>query len=218
MRTITFTEEDRKALAHDRYHHPDPRVRRKMEVLWLKSHGLTHDQIATYADVSRSTICNATSTSISRAGTALHQCHWHQPRRPGRVPVLPGGVLPGAPGPLRQAGPGRHRAADGRPPGPQPGPPLPQGQAGASPADKAGAIPVPPEEDGRGARASRPSSCRSSWSRDWRRPVRATGRCYSWTPPTSSSAVPGVPSARRGSSFGRHRVASGTTSWGRSTR
>jgi hypothetical protein len=34
MRTITFTEEDRKALAHDRYHHPDPRVQRKMEVLW----------------------------------------------------------------------------------------------------------------------------------------------------------------------------------------
>jgi len=56
MRTITFTEEDRKALAHDRYHHPDPRVQRTMEVLWLQSHGLTHDQIATSADVSRSTV------------------------------------------------------------------------------------------------------------------------------------------------------------------
>ena len=27
-----------------------------MEVLWLKSHGLTHDQIAAYADVSRRTV------------------------------------------------------------------------------------------------------------------------------------------------------------------
>ena len=56
MRIITFTADDRNALAHDRYHHPDPRVQRKMEVLWLKSHGLTHDQIAAYADVSRRTV------------------------------------------------------------------------------------------------------------------------------------------------------------------
>jgi transposase len=56
MRSITFTADDRQALAHDRYHHPDPRVQRKMEVLWLKSHGLTHDAIAAYADVSRRTV------------------------------------------------------------------------------------------------------------------------------------------------------------------
>jgi transposase len=56
MRTITFTADDRRTLAYDRYHHPDPRVQRKMEVLWLKSHGLNHDDIATYADVSRRTV------------------------------------------------------------------------------------------------------------------------------------------------------------------
>src|ERR1700724_1934003 len=56
MWAITFSAEDRRALAHDRYHHPDPRVQRKMEVLWLKSHGLGHDQIAAYADVSRRTV------------------------------------------------------------------------------------------------------------------------------------------------------------------
>src|SRR5512135_3112075 len=56
MRTITFTADDRQALAHDRYHHPDPRVQRKMEVLWLKSHGLPQDQIADYADVSRRSV------------------------------------------------------------------------------------------------------------------------------------------------------------------
>ena len=56
MRIITFTAEDRKALAHDRYHYPDPRVQRKMEALWLKSHGLNHDDIAAYADVSRRTV------------------------------------------------------------------------------------------------------------------------------------------------------------------
>ena len=56
MWAITFSAEDRRALAHDRYHHPDPRVQRKMEVLWLKSHGLNHDTIAAYADVSRRTV------------------------------------------------------------------------------------------------------------------------------------------------------------------
>src|SRR3712207_2902218 len=56
MRPIPFTADDRRALAHDRYHHPDPHVQRKMEVLWLKSHGLGHDQIAAYADVSRRTV------------------------------------------------------------------------------------------------------------------------------------------------------------------
>ena len=56
MRLIIFTAEERRALAHDRFHYPDPRVQRKMEVLWLKSHGLSHDEIAAYADVSRRTV------------------------------------------------------------------------------------------------------------------------------------------------------------------
>jgi transposase len=56
MRLISFTAEDRRALVHDRFHHPDPRVQRKMEALWLKSHGLNHDEIAVYADVSRRTV------------------------------------------------------------------------------------------------------------------------------------------------------------------
>ncbi|MDX6391297.1 MAG: hypothetical protein QOJ73_2360 [Streptosporangiaceae bacterium] len=29
MRIITFTSDDRQALAYERYHHPDPRVQRK---------------------------------------------------------------------------------------------------------------------------------------------------------------------------------------------
>src|SRR5947208_16898864 len=56
MRTIIFTADDRRALAHYRFHHPEPRVQRKVEVIWLKSHGLRHDRIAAYADVSRRTV------------------------------------------------------------------------------------------------------------------------------------------------------------------
>ena len=36
MRPIIFTAEDRRALAHDRYHHPDPRVQRKKDRLGLR--------------------------------------------------------------------------------------------------------------------------------------------------------------------------------------
>src|SRR6266540_6600995 len=52
MREFTFSEEIVAEIRHERYHHPHPRVQRKMEVLWLKSRGLTHAEIAEFADVS----------------------------------------------------------------------------------------------------------------------------------------------------------------------
>ena len=51
MRRFTFSPEDLEAIHHDRYHHPHPRVQQKMEVLWLKSQGLTHTAIAALAGV-----------------------------------------------------------------------------------------------------------------------------------------------------------------------
>jgi transposase len=80
MRTITFTAEDRQALAHDRYHHPDPRVPRKMEVLWLKSHGLTHDDIAAYADVSLRTVQRYLDDYLEGGLSQLRRFGWHQPQ------------------------------------------------------------------------------------------------------------------------------------------
>lgn len=56
MPEITFSGADVQAVAHERYHHPDPRVQRHMEVLWLKHHGCTHQRIATLAGCSRSTV------------------------------------------------------------------------------------------------------------------------------------------------------------------
>jgi transposase len=56
MRHFTFTAHDLATIRHDRYHHPHPRVQQKMEVLWLKSQGFTHEAIARLADVSRRTV------------------------------------------------------------------------------------------------------------------------------------------------------------------
>ena len=56
MRRFTFTPEVLDALRHERYHHPHPRVQQRMEVLWLKSQGLVHEEIARLADVSRRSV------------------------------------------------------------------------------------------------------------------------------------------------------------------
>jgi transposase len=56
MRTVAFSPEVLDAIRHDRYHHPHPRIQQRMEVLWLKSKGFTHEDIADLADVSRRTV------------------------------------------------------------------------------------------------------------------------------------------------------------------
>ena len=80
MRTITFTAEDRKALAHDRSHHPDPRVPRTREVLWLKRHGLTHDPIAASADVSRSAVQRDLDQYLEGGRPRLRRCQGNHPQ------------------------------------------------------------------------------------------------------------------------------------------
>jgi transposase len=80
MRTITFTDDDRRALAHYRYHHPDPRVQHKVEVLWLKSHGLTHDRIAAFADVSRRSVQRYLDEYLQGGLDRLCRRRGHHPR------------------------------------------------------------------------------------------------------------------------------------------
>jgi len=80
MRSITFTADDRRALAHYRYQHPDPRVQRKVEVLWLKSHGLAHDRIAAYADVSLRTVQRYLDEYLEGGLGRLCRGRGHRPR------------------------------------------------------------------------------------------------------------------------------------------
>jgi transposase len=80
MRSITFTADDRRTLAHDRYYHPDPRVQQKMEVLWLKSLGVPHDRIALYADVSRRTVQRYLDQYLEGGLARVRRCQWHHPQ------------------------------------------------------------------------------------------------------------------------------------------
>ena len=56
MIEIEFTEEEMKALDYERYHHPHPRVQRRMEALWLKSQNISHKQICQFTGISSNTL------------------------------------------------------------------------------------------------------------------------------------------------------------------
>jgi transposase len=79
MRHLTFPEADVQALAHERYHHPDPRVQRHMEILWLKYHGLSHDRIATLAACSRSTLQRTLSAYVQGGLESVRGIPAHRP-------------------------------------------------------------------------------------------------------------------------------------------
>lgn len=56
MIRIEFSAQDLEQLQQLRYAHAHPRVRRRMEVLWLKSQGLEHQAICRLAGVSSNTL------------------------------------------------------------------------------------------------------------------------------------------------------------------
>lgn len=53
---LEFTSAIQDTLNYERYHHPMPLVQRRMEALWLKSHGLPHGQIAQLVGITENTL------------------------------------------------------------------------------------------------------------------------------------------------------------------
>jgi transposase len=80
MREITFSDEDLKAIDTDRYQYPHPHVQRKMEVLWLKSHALPHQQIAHLAGVSLRTVQRYLDDYLQGGLKQVRRCHWRGPK------------------------------------------------------------------------------------------------------------------------------------------
>ena len=56
MITISFTQNDINELEYERYHHPDPKVQRKMETLYLKSQNIKHQSICNLCRISSVTL------------------------------------------------------------------------------------------------------------------------------------------------------------------
>jgi len=56
MIKIEFTPEEIDALEYERYHHPEPKVQKKMEALYLKSQGVAHQEICRLGRISEPTL------------------------------------------------------------------------------------------------------------------------------------------------------------------
>ena len=56
MIKIAFSKADIERLQRDRYTHPHPRIMRKMEALYLKSHGLSNQQICEIVKICDNTL------------------------------------------------------------------------------------------------------------------------------------------------------------------
>ena len=56
MIRIEFSDEDIQQLNYERYHYPHPQVQKKMEVLYLKSQGLSHQEIRRLVQISKTTL------------------------------------------------------------------------------------------------------------------------------------------------------------------
>jgi transposase len=76
---ITFTPEIIAELNYERFHHPVPPVQRRMEVLWLKSYGLPHEQIAKLGNISETTLREYFQLYLDSGVEGLKQVHFYRP-------------------------------------------------------------------------------------------------------------------------------------------
>ena len=76
---LSFSQEDLQILAQERYEHPDPRVQKRMEVLWLISQKVTHHEAAKLAGVSRATAERYVAMFRSGGVAALRHFDWCKP-------------------------------------------------------------------------------------------------------------------------------------------
>lgn len=76
---LTFGPDDLRVLSSERYAHPDPRVQRRMEVLWLISQGETQERAGQLGGVSKATAERYVAIYRSQGVAGLRQFHWVKP-------------------------------------------------------------------------------------------------------------------------------------------
>ncbi len=76
---LAFSDDDRLTLATERYQHPDPRVQRRMEVLWLLSQGETQAHAGQLAGVSKATVERYVALFRRCGVPGLREFHWVKP-------------------------------------------------------------------------------------------------------------------------------------------
>jgi len=79
MIQLEFSEAEAAALNYERYHHPHPRVQRKMEALWLKSQGLRHNEIGRLTGISAATLTSYLRAYQRGGLEALKEVRFYRP-------------------------------------------------------------------------------------------------------------------------------------------
>ena len=77
MLQMHFTEEEKNALHHERFHNPHPRVQQKMEALLLKSHDLPHAKIANILKIDEGTLRSYLQDYQQGGIEQLKIINWH---------------------------------------------------------------------------------------------------------------------------------------------
>jgi transposase len=76
---LHFTPETIATINEERYRHPLPIVQRRMEALWLKSHGLPHSQIATLVNISENTLRDYFQLYVEGGLEKVREVHFYRP-------------------------------------------------------------------------------------------------------------------------------------------
>jgi transposase len=82
MHQIEFPESDLEIIRYERFHHPDPRVARRMEILFLKCAGFQHEAIAQVAGVSRATVQRLMNLFREKGLDGVREFHEQGPTSP----------------------------------------------------------------------------------------------------------------------------------------
>jgi transposase len=76
MIQIDFTDAEIDALEYERYHHPVPHAQKRMEIVYLKSQGVLHQEIARLCRVSRQTVVTTLHLYMDGGIERLKQFHF----------------------------------------------------------------------------------------------------------------------------------------------
>jgi transposase len=79
MIRLSFTQEAIKELDYQRYHHPHPRVQKKMEVVLLKARGFSNEQIVQCVGICQNTLRSYLREYEKGGIEALKQVRFRQP-------------------------------------------------------------------------------------------------------------------------------------------
>lgn len=74
-----FSKDEQHEIRYQRYHHPDPIVRKRMTILWHKHNGLPHHQIAKLSDAAPNTVTATIRAYLEKGLKSVRERELYRP-------------------------------------------------------------------------------------------------------------------------------------------